>query len=198
MESPQPIETMPEKPSRRKRIHETIISLAKSFRRADEKKSTTWSRGDLAQLRRMEVKRPDSSELVFCRIVTQILEPAGLLTDHSPNRAFQQWVVILQGLATVHRFHDSSVPLGTALRRADVSDRRLARLLRAKDHLLWTEVRRLAHMLRSKGQPVRWQQVADLVLSDGTVYMDEVRRRIASEYYRERFKTDNPSNDNNH
>lgn len=149
-----------------------------------------FSNGDLAQLRRLDLRRGHAAtDSAFWHIVARDLDPRGLFDDNDPL-ALRRWMAVLQGLATIHGQHRNKVRLGTALAQAEISEARFIRLLRAQGDALLALIRPLAHQLRSSGHPVDWADVADFVFSDGTGYADDVRRGLAVDFYRQQIKQD--------
>jgi CRISPR system Cascade subunit CasB len=139
--------------------------------------------GDRGSLRR-ETVGP-----AFWRIAVRHLEPAGLLGgDDAPWRADQErrWAAILAGLAHSAELHTPRRRLGVALAEADVAEARVLRLARAHGEPLLATVRAVAHQLGSGGQRVDWADFADLILSDGKPWEEEVRRRLCLDFYRTR------------
>lgn len=183
--------------SNRRRIRDTVHTLAWEF------KHDRWSNGELARLRRLEIRRPDSgsasgvraADITFAQVQVRHLEPH-LIHEQSEDFKLCQWTAIVQGLARAYRQHSPNVRLGAALKLSGISDQRLSRLLRASGFPLWLETRRLAHFLVSKGQRVDWADVAELITSEGTAYADETRRSIASDYKRTRTQSDDSNSDN--
>lgn len=154
------------------------------------------SPGDVAALRRLE--RGAAPPRAFWRIVVAHLEPARLLVDGAgplrddPER---RWAVILGGMAHCAGLHQPGESLGRGLARAKLAEVRFARLLRAGGDALAPELRAVSHQLASSATHVDWAELADLVLSDGRPWAEEVRRRIARDYYGELYRAERPTNE---
>jgi CRISPR system Cascade subunit CasB len=142
------------------------------------------SPGDLAELRRMDPEDPGCPG--FWKVVVSDLEPAGVLPAGGPllDQAERRWAAVLQAMAIAHGFHQPGARLGAALAEAGFSELRFTRLLRARDNGLHDGVRLAARFLAAKGQVADFRGIADLVLSEGRPYSEDVRRRIARDYYR--------------
>jgi len=143
------------------------------------------SPGDLSALRR--VGRRNWGVPAYWRVVNNVLVPRGLVVS---ERDEAHWAVVLSALALLGGQHEYGMSFGRALAVARVSDSRVERLLRAHGDALLDLVRPLAHQLASSG--VRFNQVilADLIISDGTVREDKVRRSIARDFYWTKSATD--------
>lgn len=139
--------------------------------------------GERAALRRLSFERPDAP--AFWRITVGELQ--AVLPTASPYREEheQRWAAILAGLAELAGagLHQPKRRLGEAAAEAQLHETRLLKLLRAHGDALLGLVRPLAHQLVSKGVPVDWADVAQLVLSDGRADEDRVRRDIARHYF---------------
>lgn len=96
----------------------------------------------------------------------------------------RRWSVILASLAAMADRHRTRVPLGAALARADLSEARVLKLLRARGTALPDVIRTVCHQLGAASQPVDFADIARLVLSEGRRDEERVRRRIARAYYR--------------
>jgi CRISPR type I-E-associated protein CasB/Cse2 len=139
------------------------------------------SPSDVATLRRM---RPDDiAAPVFWRIAASELADALAGDGDRRDEQERRWASILQAMAELRGMHDPHSSLGAALVRADVSEQRALKLLRASGDALLDAVRVIAHHLATKGVPVNATDLARLVLSDGRVDEEAVRRRIARDYY---------------
>lgn len=188
VDSPEPTE----KPSAKEAVHR----LAGEFRHG------RWSKGDLARLRKLNAGHMDSAgrpghgagEMTFAE-VTGKLERWGLLSERSSEKRLNQWACILQTVAMLCDQNASKTRLGTALKQAGLSEQRLSRIIRAADVNLWLQIRRTAHQLYSKGQPVNLGDLAELVLSEGQEHGAKIRRRIVHDYKREGFKQQSDKSD---
>ena len=155
----------------------------------------TFSRGDLAGLRRMD---PDSSDMpaAYWRFMAE----NNLLRGPNIER---KWALILHGIALMtptagdegssRTAHDGYMPVGRALflggdagrrERGYYSESRLNRLLTARDTMLRTLLARMFRMMASADQPFDWREMARFILNEGNEDpFENSRRRIASEYY---------------
>ena len=153
------------------------------------------SRGDLAELRRMDPDEPGAA--VFWRLLARHY----LL--HSGETVEGKWALILHGIALMtpsnrgggdtRTAHNGSNPVGRALfiggesQRASAfySETRLNRLLTARGPMLRTLLARMFRMLASADVSFNWREMAQFILNEG--YNEEAaeqgRRRIARNYY---------------
>ncbi len=139
--------------------------------------------GEIAELRRL---RPDNPWVpAFWRIAAQVLEPAGHLAGPSLARedAERRWGMILAIVAELAAFHSPDCPLGRALAHCGFSDLRFMRLVRASSDSLLVDARQAARFLASRGEAARLTDFAHLLLSDGTPRGEDVRRRLARDFY---------------
>lgn len=137
--------------------------------------------GARASLRRLQYKSPDQP--AFWRLVVGDLKPYIADLDPQRNQDERRWAGILAGLADVAPLHRRGRKLGFACAAARVHEIRFTRLLRAHDDGLLDLLQPLAKQLANSGELVDWGDVADLVISDGGIYQDEVRRHLAQSYY---------------
>lgn len=148
------------------------------------------SPGDRASLWRAE------GGPAFWKVVVDELEPRHLLPGTgSPDRADVEshWIAILSAVALLAEQHDPKHGLGQAMGEPPragslvpmVSEARFTRLLRAQGDALVDALRGVAQQLASSGRRANLVDVASLVLSSGTSRGDDIRRRIALNYYRQ-------------
>lgn len=153
-----------------------------------------FPRGDLAELRRMNLDTPDAA--AFWRLMAW----EDLLGCPATER---KWALVLHGLALMTRTagndamsrsaHDWNVPIGEALFYGDdrvketafYSEPRLNRLLTARGPMLRTLLARLFRMLGAKGCTFDWYQMAQMILCEGDKgeQADGIRQSIARAYY---------------
>lgn len=146
-----------------------------------------FSPGDHAELRRLDPRRGHASAgPAFWRLATEILETDGFLRREG-SEELRGWMAVIQGLAVLGELHRQGERLGTAMAEAKISEARLTRLLQARGDALLTQVRPLAHQLRSKAVAADWAEVARLVLGPER-NADQVRYYIASGYYRQQAR----------
>ncbi|MEX1366484.1 MAG: type I-E CRISPR-associated protein Cse2/CasB [Nannocystaceae bacterium] len=157
-------------------IRKIISSLA--ARLADDR-----AIGDRAALRRLSYETPDAP--AFWRLLVGDLAPR--IPEAPPYREDQErrWAAIISGLAEVAGagLHVPRRRLGEAAAEANLHEMRMLKLLRAHGDALLDLIRPLAHQLVSKGIPVDWADVAELVLSDGRSDEDRIRRNLARTYF---------------
>ena len=159
------------------------------------------SRGDLADLRRMDPDAPDAA------VVWQLLSRYEQLDNLDPVRE-SQWGLILHGIAlmtpTAGRelhvasdsyrpsAHNPTLPIGQALyqggdanrgEKGFYSESRLNRLLTAREGMFRALAARAFRMLGRAGQPFNWRDMANLILNEDKERGEEIRRRIARSYY---------------
>lgn len=154
-------------------------ALRASLQRADP--------GVLAQLRRGD---PSSPPPAFFRIAVGTLDEVLTARGAEYARDESRWAVVAKSMAMALGTAGSTggllgtVPFGEALARAGVAERRVLQLLEAHDDRLATLVRHVVSQLVSKGQPFAPNDLADLVIDDGTERGETARRRIARHFYR--------------
>lgn len=167
-----------------------VIAAGFAKHMADE----DFQRGDLAELRRMNLDSPDTA--VFWRLMAR----RNLLGNPAVEA---KWALILHGIALMtstaggenRSAHNGTIPVGRALflggeaeRRESgyYSESRLNRLLTARGPILRTLLARLFRMLASANQPFNWSEMTHFILNDGynEERAEDARRRIARAYYR--------------
>ena len=160
------------KPTESKR-HRAVAAVRHALEAADP--------GTLAKLRRFNA--PAAPPVAFYRITVDILDDylpeAGARRDELEAR----WAVVVAAMACAQGLL-RPVPLGEALFKAEVAENRVLRLLEAQDTQLAVVVRNVVHQLVQKAQPFDPNDLADLVLTDGTERRQESRRRIARSFFR--------------
>ena len=163
------------------------------------------SRGDLAELRRMNPDEPDAA--AFWRLMAH-----HDLLDIGED-VERKWALIIHGIALMtptaggNTAHDGSRRVGRALylggesqrTAAFYSETRLNRLLTSGGPMLRTLLRRMFRMLATAGATFNWREMAQFILNEG--YDEDAaehgRRRIAREYYREERNSSRPSPESN-
>jgi CRISPR system Cascade subunit CasB len=105
--------------------------------------------------------------------------------DHGILRDVQErrWASALNALALLNELHAPMVRLGRALAEASFSELRFSQLLRAREEQLEAQVRRAARLLASKGSRVDVTGFLDLLLSQDAPYAEQIRRRIARDFF---------------
>jgi CRISPR system Cascade subunit CasB len=143
-------------------------------------RSPALTRGDLADLRRMDPRRPAAA---FFKLEGLVLDE--VLPGDAARRGDLEarWAAVVLGLAQLGDLHAPQARLGVALAEAGFSELRFARLLQADDERLLDELPALARFLAAKGVPADWSAAARLALSAGRRDEDEIRRHLARDYY---------------
>ena len=140
---------------------------------ADELASPDFSRGDLAELRRMN--SDDPAALVFWRLMAKYDLPDNAVS-------VPQWALIMNGMAIMTPTANADIPVGRALFLVgSYSETRLNRLLVSQGPMFRDLLGRMFRILASAKQPMDWGEMAALILDDN----DAGRLQIASEYYRQ-------------
>lgn len=132
-------------------------------------------RGDLANLRRLDVEAPAAP--AFFRIVVKIVPEAA-------PAVLRRYARLLQILA----FNPDALAsgsFGAAMVEAGVSELRVQRLLSARGTALAQQIRLIAHRLANTGT-LPYRQIGDLLLVDDedSEYAESIRLRIARDYWR--------------
>lgn len=165
-------------------------SLASLLGKLD-KRLAALGAGGRAAVRRLDPESPSSPE--FWRMVVDVLgeEPA-------ENEArMSAWAIVLRGLARSRLDDDerSTSPaargVGGALARAQFSEARLVRLLRAEGAPLRLEIMRAADFLVAKGERFGWLDFAQLLLIQDPGSREKARNRIARDYFYQESKSKN-------
>ena len=155
------------------------------YRLVSEIGGSAFSRGDLAELRRMNPEEPDS--MAFYRL----MGARGLLRNEALET---KWAMIIHGIALmIPTAHHSGTPVGEALFEGGVPGRtsafysalRLNRLLKSEGSVQVTLTKQLFLMMKAASQPFDWREMATFVLSEGIDHetAEESRRSIARSYY---------------
>lgn len=163
--------------------HDAQPSLRSLIARLTEMIANGLGRGEVADLRRMAAD--DATPAAFWKLFVSIIEPAGWAPATGPRAAKREaeWATILNALAIAEGFHSPQRRLGQALAEEGFSEIRFARLLTAQGQRLADEVRLMARFLASKGASADLTDAAWLVLSDESEGGENLRRRIARDYY---------------
>jgi CRISPR system Cascade subunit CasB len=134
--------------------------------------------GDLAQLRRIDVDRPDQP--TFWRLMAAWIAPDAPL----PPDIESAWAAVLSGMAHMAPFHHKpGRRLGMVLAEVGYSELRLNRLLRTGGHRFLEAVRRTCAFLAARAEPVDWTEFAALILTRDPEKAEDRRRRIARDFY---------------
>ena len=131
-----------------------------------------FSRGNLAELRRMNPDDP--AALIFWRLMAEYNLPDTAVS-------VPQWALIMHGIALMTPTANANIPVGRAMFLVGFySESRLNRLLASQGPMFRDLLGRLFRILASAKQPLDWGEMANLILDDS----DNARLKIASEYYR--------------
>ena len=170
-------------------IHAIVYQLV------SEIDSSAFSRGDLAELRRMNPEEPDSTAFY------QLMGARGLLRNEALET---KWAMIIHGIALMTpAAHHSGTPVGEALFEGGTPGRtsafystlRLNRLLKSEGSVLVTLTKQLFLMMKATGQPFDWREMATFILSEGIDHetAEESRRSIARSYYGTEYRNSRSS-----
>ncbi|MEM7586355.1 MAG: type I-E CRISPR-associated protein Cse2/CasB [Acidobacteriota bacterium] len=170
----------PSEPHRLRGLEEVVHGIAWKI------KNEVLSPGDVASLRRLDIESPDAP--AFWKILVSEVEPHGQRPGVDGER---RWALILTCIAELHMLDAKQRTLGEALAAANVSEMRLARLLRADLPNLLHTLRPVCRQIASSGERVDLADLARLIISargnDGTFPAEEtaqrLRRRIARDFY---------------
>ncbi len=160
------------------------------YRLVSEIGGQSYSRGNLAELRRMNPEEPDSTAFY------QLMGARGLLSNEALET---KWAMIIHGIALMTpTAHQSGTPVGEALfeggntnrKSAFYSHLRLNRFLKAEGSVLVTLTKQLFLMLKAVSQPFDWREMATFILNEGIdpVKAEESRRVIARSYYSTEYR----------
>ena len=146
----------------------------------------TLTRGETAPLRRMDPEHPH--EPAFILFMLDAGAPESWTKELGDARS---WALIVHAMTLMApHHHDLGTSVGAALHKADVSDQRVARLLAARGIQFRKQMGRLARRLAQAVQPVNWLELADLITAEAgdADRLDELRLRVARNYYSAQFK----------
>ncbi|GEM_PF-2039636 len=153
----------------------------KSLETLVEKLASTLAfagRGEIASLRRLNIEEPFSPE--FWKYVVSYISPDRPLTAEEEK----SWAAIISGMAKMVPFHHrKGRSLGKVLAENDFSEQRLLKLLRLQGQHLRAGIRRLAIFLSFRAEPFDWTTIAALLLTQDSEKNEEIRRRIARDYF---------------
>ena len=177
------------------------VRFAGEMARVDsEPHRSRLTRGDLANLRRMDLKDPDP---VVIRMMTSQDALAKWVTN---DVIYRKWGLILHGIALMTpraaagggSAHDGNTPVGRALHQMGYSESRLNRLLTAREEMLHTLLSRTFRMTASKDQTFSWREMARFIRNSdfNECRAEQGRRRIASYYYRAQRQSERSGDEN--
>ena len=179
------------------------VRFARDMARVNsEQYRSTFTRGDLANLRRMDIDDPDP---IVIRVMTSQDALAAWVTN---DEIYRKWALILQGLALMTpkssgdgdvSAHDGGTPVGQALYQAGYSESRFNRLLTAREEMLHTLLSRMFRMVAAADQRFSWREMARFIRSSdyNEERAEKYRRRISSYYYRAQRQSAPSENESN-
>lgn len=140
-------------------------------------------RGAIAKLRRMDPERPVEPELFDMEAA--YIDRSGLPEiSHSQREQDRRWTTVVKWNAEAVGLHGGSTSTGRALAEAGLSSQRFERLLTADDSSTADAViDNTVRFLRHKRQRFSMTDLAMLYLYPMTVEANDVRRKMAKEYY---------------
>jgi CRISPR system Cascade subunit CasB len=148
--------------------------LAEAFADCVRALNAAERRGDLAELRRLDPERPSSP--AYFRIVTKV-------APDSPPPAMRRFGQLLQILALKP---EALIPwsLGKTMAEAGISESRVQRLLSARGSTFDEQVRLIARRLANFGR-LPYREIGRLLLArEESEEIEEIRLRIARDYWR--------------
>ncbi len=135
---------------------------------------------------------PDSGAIAKLRR-TKPEEPAGFafyqalaVSDVEPSAEdLPAWQAVAALLAKAQGQHQPEVPLGKALAKVDLDERRVLALLRATGPVRFDHARAVVQVLATKGQAFDHRDLAVLLIHTDDKRGEDVRRQVARSYFRE-------------
>jgi hypothetical protein len=139
-------------------------------------------RGAIAKLRRMDPERPVGSEVFDMEAA--YIDRSGLPeVSHFARENDRRWTTVVKWSAYAAGLH-GSYSTGRALAEANLSHQRFERLLTADDSSTAdATIENVVHFLKNKRQRFSMTDLAMLYLYPMTGEANDVRRRMAKEYY---------------
>ena len=140
------------------------------------------SRGELAELRRMNLEEPNAA--TYWRLMAR----ARRLGDPATE---SKWAFILHGIALMTPNAHGGISVGKALfeggdsnsKQAFYSNLRFNRLLNARGRTLMALLSELFRMMGTAGQPLDWYEMASFILHDDEESREKARRQMAQDYF---------------
>ena len=142
--------------------------------------SPSFSTGDHAALRRMQPGNPSGRAQIAAE---RLFALAGLQPDGKDR---QRWLFVIHCLALAGGRHDKDATAGRVLSEIRYSEERLTRLLSTDFEVVADVIPRLARLIGSKGVPVDWLPLGQLLRWTGRdeTRANYARHRIARTYAR--------------
>ena len=140
----------------------------------------SFAAGDHAALRRMEPENPSGRSQIAAE---RLFAVASFQPD---GRDRQRWLFVIHCLALAGGRHDMNSATGRVLADISYSEERLNRLLSTDFEVVADVVPRLARLIGSKGVPIDWLPLGQLLRWTGRneTRADHARHRIARAYAR--------------
>lgn len=153
-----------------------------------QKMLDSFGPGPLAELRRGSPQQQVHTATFWTLLLSQGLVPEAFQDGSPAPEPWQrqqelQWALIFQALALGLR-HSDQVSLGQALSRANWSELRFIRLMRADADQLATQLPQLARYLKSKEQDADVNELIQLLRHQHPPRAEQLRQKIARDYYR--------------
>ena len=142
--------------------------------------SAALAAGDRAALKRMDPRAPSGHALMAAE---RLFVRSGLRPEGADR---QRWLFILHCLGLTDGRHARAADAGRVLAGIGYSEERLTRLLSSDFSVVSDIVPRLARLLGSKGMPIDWLPLAQVLRWTGRNedLADHARNRIARSYAR--------------
>ena len=138
--------------------------------------SPYFSKGDLAELRRMAY---DSPPLPFWRALYDYVPEPLRMNEAMENH----WITILNGMAVMAPgIHSDASSHSVGATFSLFPTQRMNHFLRSKDKNLSDQIRLFARLCASKNIPVDWSTLAHLLFASGKQSEVKIKRAIAKEY----------------
>lgn len=166
----------------------------------EQKKGYTLTRGERAELRRMNPTKNDIRPPVFWRLLCEY----GILGDAENSLsegAEKAWAAVLQGMAmTAQNCRGAQDDFGTALGRLEDAGDALARrfdlLMRADGDRFFDLLRHQLKLACSKDCAFSWTALACLCVAPGENERSKVRSALTKSFYLALWKSQNTAGEN--
>ncbi len=166
-------------------IHSIARALKLSSNPKDRAGKAPLPKHDLVSLRKLNPRA--LSQPAFWRILQELVPDEFRKTEEQETR----WAIILRAMARMPGGgHDPNVSIGAALAACEFSELRLCKLLRTSEEALPEVIRRMTHLLVSKGQNLDWIELGTYILMKDSEKRELAHRRIAKSYYRHSHKNE--------
>ena len=166
----------------------------------EQKKGYTLTRGERAELRRMNPTKDDTRPPVFWRLLCEydILGDAGNSLDEGAEKA---WGAVFQGMAMTAQNcrgarDDFGAALGSMEDAGDALTRRFDQLMRAEGDRFFDLLRYLLKLASSKGCTFSWTALACLCVASEENERSKVRSALTKSFYLALWKSRNTAGEN--